>query len=326
VNLLTNFERMPEHWAAGPFSGKAIYGQAYEDFRRLAPSCDFVLVNGDILLLLKLCLYFWIHPSRRKPIVAVDLVLRRPRTWKQKLLHWPKRLLLDRVDHFIHYFQDLAGYTKYFAITPDRSSFVPFKPNLRYRYEPVEPAPEGDYVLCFGRSQRDYDTFFQTMSALPYPAAIPRPDFAGLREHDSRFTWRLADLPPNIQVLDDDGSQDSMIRIAEKAKIVALPILPSTLAASGISVYLNVMLLERPVVITAGPGVSDLLTDQAVIVPPEDPAALAAAIRHLWEDDAFRASTAAAGRRYALQLGGEPELFIRIVEAAASWYQKSRQT
>jgi glycosyltransferase involved in cell wall biosynthesis len=72
-------------------------------------------------------------------------------------------------------------------------------------------------------------------------------------------------------------------------------------------------------VISAGPGVSDLLRDEAVIVPAEDPVALAEAVRRLWEDDSLRARVAETGRRYALELGGEPELRLRILEAVTAW-------
>ena len=110
-----------------------------------------------------------------------------------------------------------------------------------------------------------------------------------------------------------------MVRAIEGARIVALPILSSTLAASGISVYLNAMLLNKPVVISAGPGVSDVLTDQAVIVPPEDPAALAESIAQLWNDAELRKRNAGAGQRYAMSLGGEPELRRRVLEAVMQW-------
>jgi glycosyltransferase involved in cell wall biosynthesis len=258
-------------------------------------------------------------PWKRKPIVAVDLVLRRPKTFPARLAALVKRLLLARIDHFIHYFRDLDGYSSWYGITPQRSSFVPFKPNLRYRYEPRLDLPGGDYVLCFGRSLRDYDTFFDAMQGLPFPGAIPAPDMGALREHESRFTRPLDRLPANIRILDDDGSQESMIRAIEAAKIVALPMLSSTLAASGISVYLNAMLLGRPVVISSGPGVSDLLTDQAVMVPPEDAASLRDAIARVWADDALRARLIHSGREYALSLGGEPELRARVRESALAW-------
>jgi glycosyltransferase involved in cell wall biosynthesis len=318
MRVVTNFERFEPQWDGG----SSQYAQTFPEFRRLLHCADIALVNGDIDLILKLCAWFLIAPWQRKPIVAVDVVLRKPRTSKARIIARAKAVLLRRVDHFIHYFRDLDGYAREYGITSARSSYVAFKPNVRYRYQPGPDQPAGEYVLCLGRSQRDYDTFFDAMDLLPYPAAIPKPDFADLETHASRFTRTLDRLPPNVRVFDDDGSQQALIRAIEGAKLVVLPILRATLAASGISVYLNAMLLGRAVVISAGPGVSDLLTDQAVIVPPEDPRALADAIRRVWEDDALRARVAETGRQYALSLGGEPELRRRIIQAVEEWLKR----
>jgi len=323
MRIVTNFERFEPVWTShglgGEATGEAVSARTFSEFRRALPGCNLILINGDLALILKLIAYFLMFPWKRKPIVAVDLVLRRPRTFEARLKASVRRLLLARVDHFIHYFKDLDGYSSCYGITPERSSFVAFKPNLRYRYEPRLDLPEGEYVLCLGRSQRDYDTFFDAMEGLPIPGAIPKPDFPALREHDSRFTRPLDRLPSNVKVLEDDGSQQTMIRAIEAARIVAVPVLRSTLAASGISVYLNAMLLGRAVVISNGPGVSDVLTDQAVMVPPEDSRALREAIIRVWEDDSLRARLIDSGRKYALSLGGEPELRARVLESALSW-------
>lgn len=320
LRIVTNFERFEPEWQLPTGeNGTAAWARSFADFRAQLAHADVLLVNCDVGLVLRLCAYFLAFPWRRKSLVAVDLVLRKPRSGTARAAALVKKLLFQRVDHFIHYFRDLSGYSRWYGITPERSSFVPFKPNLRYRYEPRTDVMEGDYVLCLGRSQRDYDTFLQAMASLPYPGAMPRPDFDVLRPHESRFSWPLERIPKNVRMLDDDGSQQAMIRALEGARIVALPILSSTLAASGISVYLNAMLLNKPVVISAGPGVSDVLQQEAVMVSPEDPAALAEAIARLWEDDELRARTAEAGHRYALSLGGEPELRRRILEAVVGW-------
>jgi glycosyltransferase involved in cell wall biosynthesis len=73
------------------------------------------------------------------------------------------------------------------------------------------------------------------------------------------------------------------------------------------------------VVISNGPGVSDLLTDQAVLVPPEDSGALREAIAQVWGDEELRARLVESGRKYALSLGGEPELRARVLESALTW-------
>jgi glycosyltransferase involved in cell wall biosynthesis len=76
------------------------------------------------------------------------------------------------------------------------------------------------------------------------------------------------------------------------------------------------MLMEKCVVISEGPAASDVLKDEALMVPPEDPDALANMIRRVWEDDDLRCRTARAGRRYSESCGGEPELRQRVLDRA----------
>lgn len=323
MRILTNFDRFPQTWSVSTGeTGTAVILKTFPQFLRELRQSDLLLINGDVSLVFRLCLYFLVFPNRRRPIVAVDMVLRKPLTWGARLRTLFKKALFARVSHFVNYFQKSEGYKRYFGITPERSSFVHFKPNLRYRYDP-KTYVEGNYILCFGRSQRDYDTFFQAISLLPYPAAIPRPNFKNLKEHHSRFTWSLDRLPANLQLLDDDGSQEAMIRSLEGARLVVLPILASSMLA-GVGVYLNAMLLRKCVIMSYGPGGSDVLTDEALFVPPEDPQALAKMIHIAWQDDQLRTRIAEIGHRHALSLGGEPELRQRVLEKAIAWYRAHR--
>lgn len=322
--IVTNFERFPSEWSTpGGYSGTSEYCPSLECFLEKANQTDIFLINGDLDLIFGLVRASFLGRLRRKStrprLVAVDVVLRRPLTLKAHVTAAVKKLLFKRVDHFINYFRESEGYARHFGITPERSSATPFKANLRHRYEP-NLDKEGEYILCFGRSLRDYDTFFDAVGQLPYPAAIPYPDFKALRSHSARFTRPLDRLPRNVRLLDDDGSQDRLIQIIEDARLVVIPILASSILG-GNSVSLNAMLLNKCVIVTEGPGISDMLThDQVVMVPPENAGSLADAIRRVWEDDAFRRRIAAAGYAHALSLGGEPELFQRILDLTMAWY------
>ena len=310
MRILTNYERFPASWELpGGLSGTTRIIYKGGDLLRHLRECDLILVNNDTGMVLRLGALFTVLPWLKKPLVAVDLVLRRP---SNEVVRRLKRLLFSRVDYFIHYFKDVTGYQRYYGIGPDRSGYVPFKPNIRYRHD--APAnPDGDYILCFGKSQRDYDTFFDAVAQVPYPAAIPRPDFVQLRRHGSMFSRGLSELPPNVRILDDDGSSETMVRVLSGARLVVLSVRKASICASGISTYLNAMLLGKCVIVSEGVGASDVLTDQALFVPPEDPPALAAMIRRAWEDDALRRSTAARGCQYAASLGGEPDLYRNIL-------------
>jgi glycosyltransferase involved in cell wall biosynthesis len=315
--IATNFVRFPQSWrAANGIQGTAVPAFTPREYwSRRGPGTVW-LVNCNTTLTLKLGAIKLVSPRSAK-LMAVDLVLRAP-TGSARLSQPLKRLLFHQVDHFIHYFRDVSGFERSFGIGADRSAFVRFKVNLLDRYR-VDPAPDGDYVLCLGRSMRDFDTFFEAMEQVPYPAAITTPTPAVFAQHGARFTRPLDALPANVRVVDDDGSDDSMIRIVSGARLVVLPVLKTSMVASGISTALNAMILGKCVIGSEGPGMSDIFTDEVLMAPPEDSAALARVIKRAWEDDRLRRGTAAAGLSYAREAGGEPELYQRIIDQVAAW-------
>jgi glycosyltransferase involved in cell wall biosynthesis len=316
VLILTNFEQFPEQWtSASGVAGRSLTLHTPWAFLAHSRRADLVIINSDVRLLLRLTALYWLFPWWRRPILGHDIVLHPPLSFRSRVIQPVARRLLSRVDHFAHCFRILDGYQKYYDIGPDRSSYLPYKANIKDRYQ-YRVDPEGEYILCLGYSERDYDTFFRAVAHLPYPAAIATPDFLLFREHGSRFSYRLSDLPSNVRQLADDGSSDSMIRLLEWARIVVLPILASSMSASGISLYLNAMLMGKCVIMTTGPGRSDVLTDQAIFVAPEDSQALAAAIQRVWEDRDLLLRTAARGRAYAEACGGGTELRQRALERA----------
>lgn len=321
--MLTNAPGLPATWtAANGIQGQTVLAASFGQALRGLGRCDLVLINSDPRLLLQLAGLFTLLPFLRRPLLGSDIVLRQPERPLQRLLLPAKRLLLSRVDHFLHPFKDLSGYQKYYGIGPDRSSFLAFKPNLRYHCD-VPPDADGEYVLCFGRSMRDFDTFFDAVETLPYPAAIARPDFKQLRVHGSRFTRPLDRLPPQVRLLDHDPSDyASQVEVLRRAKVVVVPLLKSCIVWA--ATPLNAMLLGKCVIVTEGPSTHGLFTDEVLPVPAEDPQALARAIDRAWNDRELRERTAAAGYRCALALGGEPELAQRMIDLSAAWYWQHR--
>lgn len=318
--IVTNFKRFPEQWRATSGEvGKSVTARSAAEFctYRNEPGALF-LVNCDPKLTIALAARrLWSGP--RPPLVSVDLVMRRPKDLRDRLTLAARRFLLSRVDLFIHYFRDLSGYQQVLGIGPDRSVFVPFKVNLSDHYA-IQPQWDGEYVVCFGRSLRDFDTFFSAMETLPYPGAIAEPDMKAMRLHGTAFNRPLDALPPNLQRIADDGTETAQIRILSGAKLVVLPILKTSMVASGISTCLNAMMLGKCVIGSQGPGMKDVFTSGEILtVPPEDAAALAEAIRTAWTDEALRVRTAMAGHAYAVHAGGERELYARIIDQVVAW-------
>ena len=201
--IVTNFGSFPERWTATDgTTGRTEYARTAPEFLKFRGSASSVfLVNGDVRLAMDLGLKQILSSEARRPLIAVDMVfLRRPNTVPAKLAALAKRMMLRNVDHFLHYFKDLRGLDSLYGIGPDRSGFVDFKANLwNWRVEGARP--DGEYALCFGRSLRDFDTFFDALQGLDCPGAIVDPQAASVWEHGSRFTRPLSALPPNVRVL-----------------------------------------------------------------------------------------------------------------------------
>ena len=318
LRILTNFVNAPDELDL-PGHGRVEIrkGESWNDFRSQLADSDVVVVNCGDALLYSIARHFLLFPWRRRPLVAVDLVLRRPETVRHRAMARVKRLLLTQVSHFIHYFKDWSGYQRYFGVEASRSSYVPFKVNNIHLSVGAGEAGE-DYVFTMGRSLRDYDTFVQAIAQLPYPAAIPQFSFQDFEGRDRAFRWNSANIPTNLSILPDAGTRQDLIRNLARAKIVVIPTQAASLCASGLSTYLDAMYLGKCVVISEGPGASDLLTDQAILVRPHDVAALSDAIRRVWEDDALRCATAKAGQNYAQSLGDETELLRRVFKQSVA--------
>jgi glycosyltransferase involved in cell wall biosynthesis len=289
--------------------------ETWPEVRQLLDSVDLVILDCRDTLIYKVAASLMLRPWRKTRLIAVDLVLRRPFKLRHKLSAVLKRLLFTRVDHFIHYFKDISGYTRHFGISAARSSYVPFKVNIsEVRLSPEEIREE--YVFTMGVSLRDYDTFIRAISELPYPAAIPEFSFENFEGRDRTSGWTKGNVPRNLTILPDSGSRADLVRNIAAARLVVIPTQESSLCASGISSYLSAMYLGKCVISSTGPGASDLLTDQALLVAPHDVTALKNAITRVWENASFRRETAEIGRRYATSLGGEPELLQRIYRRA----------
>jgi glycosyltransferase involved in cell wall biosynthesis len=312
LRILTNFMNSPES-VVSPSGNQVMLlrCETWPEVRRLLDSVDLVIIDCRDTLIYKLAGYKLLRPWRKKPLIAVDLVLRRPIKLRHKLSAVLKRLLFTRVDHFIHYFTDISGYTRHFGISAARSSYVPFKVNISDVQLPPEEIRE-EYVFTMGVSLRDYDSFIRAISELPYPAAIPEFSFENFEGRDRSWGWTKDNVPRNLTILPDSGTRADLVRNLARARLVVIPTQASSLCASGISSYLSAMYLGKCVISTAGPGASDVLTDQALLVAPHDVTALKIAITRAWEDEALRRETAEIGRRYAASLGGEAELLQRI--------------
>ena len=78
-------------------------------------------------------------------------------------------------------------------------------------------------MLCFGRSKAGLRYVLRRRRRVALPGGDTAAEFEQLRANSYRFTWPLDKLPPNVRILPDEGTDESMIRAIEKAKLVVLP-------------------------------------------------------------------------------------------------------
>ena len=315
--IVTNFERFPERWTAVDGTcGHTVFAHSAPDFVRYGrePNSVFV-INCDARLVLDVARKQLLSLTPRRPIIGVDLILREPRGLPHRMVAFGKKLLFRRVDGFVHYFKDFSAIHGYYGVGDARAEFVNFKANL-WSQRSSAPQPDGEYVVCFGRSLRDFDTFFDAVERVGCPAVIVDPRVSLAWEHGSRFTRPIDQLPPNVRMVPYGTTDEDQARLLREAKLVVVTLIKGALVAP-ISTLLNAMALGKCAITSSGPGVSDLFDDEVIAVPPEDAGALAHAIERAWGDDALRSRTATAGWEYAQHCGGEQDLYGRIIEVVA---------
>jgi glycosyltransferase involved in cell wall biosynthesis len=279
---------------------------------------DVVLLDNSYPHLFGFCLLSAIFP-RRFMLVSLDILLRKPASFKQRVACSAKSQLLRAVDLFLLYFKDTRGYEAWYGIDPERTRYVPFKVNdwETFRNDASDP-DSGSYVLCAGQTLRDHTTFIDAIGRTRLPGVLLVPNATMLKAHGSGSVSGLS-LPGNLRlIVHNDGRHATFLEWIRNAKIVVIPRFRSDIASTGISTYLNAMAATRCVIISRGPGVEDVLAlQQAIAVDPENPDQLAEAIKLAWNDADVRRRVALAGRAYAAQLEGVERLWadvLRIVQ------------
>lgn len=273
-----------------------------------AARSDYLIVHFELDHVIFFAVFLALVPGHRCRMVTLDMFLPRVRPWLRPVTRWALR----RVARFMVYFKDVDALAEKFAIPKDRFHYVPFKIN---RYETIvktKPCDDG-YIFCGGRSRRDFTTFFQAVETLGYPVKLLTGTEAEINIQGSSLAGLR--MPSNVERLGNDADMDYFVRVMAGARLVVLPLARDSGVQAGIGVYLMAMALRKCVIVSESLGVSDVLTDQAIVIPAGDAAALRRAIQTAWENPALREEYAGRGYRYAMPLGGEDRLRQSILEA-----------
>lgn len=284
----------------------------------------FVILHTDPAKLMLACALKCVLPLRFK-IVSVDLIVRTPRSLSGRIKTFIQKILFKRVHRFILYFKDLRGCERLYGIGPERTIYVPFKVNQLEEIQrrlAFEPPGDGDYVMCAGRTMRDIKTFVAAMKRIQCPGILHQQPADMMAAHGTDV-WQ-DELPPNLKlVIDDSYSHEVFLDFISKARLIVIPRYKNDIGPAGIATYLVAMAMNKCVVISEGPGVGDVLTNEAVIVPPEDPEALARQIALLWDDHTRRREIAARGQKYAELVGGDDRLYGDIVRTSVTSFAQA---
>lgn len=157
-----------------------------------------------------------------------------------------------------------------------------------YRFAPTYPS-RPKVVSVGGDRDRDPATLFAALELV----LDARPDVECVVQSKTQEP-----PPPGVTKLDFIAHAQARDLYAS-ASVVAIATRPN-LHVSGMTVALEAMAVGRPVVACATPGMSDYVNDGStgLLVPPQDPQRMAAAILHLLDDRDRAAEMGRAARRW----------------------------
>ncbi|KXO94295.1 group 1 glycosyl transferase [Tsukamurella pulmonis] len=185
------------------------------------------------------------------------------------------------------------------GLAASRMQFIPLGIDTDFYVE--QPVPEDtDLVVSAGEDRfRDHATLIRAMQRV----RATRP-----RAHLELASGLHFDAPEGLVTVHTERLDGRIRDLYARAGLIAIA-LHRTVTGSGLTVVLEAMASGRPVVVTDNPGVSDYVEHgvTGLLVPPEDPDAMAAAISELLADDAARiamgrAAAARARERFTTEV------------------------
>jgi glycosyltransferase involved in cell wall biosynthesis len=205
--------------------------------------------------------------------------------------------LLARMDAVVVHSEHGAGrLTRDFGVDPAKLEVIPHGAfDYLTRQEHQEPLPEelheveGPVILAFGlvRPYKGTDVLLRAFSEIKgaelWIVGMPRMPMEPLHE-------LAAQAPGRVRFIDRFVTDPEIPAFMRRADVVALPY--RNIEQSG--VLYTALAFGRPLVLSAVGGFPEIAAEGAArTVPPEDPGALAAALRELLDDPAARDRLAA---------------------------------
>lgn len=195
-----------------------------------------------------------------------------------------------RVDRFVVFSEAEAGiYSKYFGLPRERFDLVLWGMKVP-DVEEGPPFVPGDYACAVGGNARDYATLMSAARRTPEIryVLVVRPDsLDGL------------DVPSNV-VVHVNVSFARAMNVVRHSRFMVLPLEGAEVPCGHVTMV-SAMHLGCAMIVTDSTGVRDYARheDNALLVPPHDPGALAAAMSRLWASPELGVRLGSSGRRFA---------------------------
>ena len=160
---------------------------------------------------------------------------------------------------------------------PAENAVCVTNPNDYEFFRPTANA-ESPCVFAAGAERRDYRTLVEAAAGLDIAFRIsasgPLAEAIGPNQ-----------APANVSILPRRVSYAEIKALYDSARLIVVPLFPSTYAA-GVNGILEGMAMGKPLVVSDSVGIAEYVKDGETgrVVPAGDPAALRAAIEDLWSD------------------------------------------
>lgn len=225
----------------------------------------------------------------RQPHIALVTWISRPK--KAALLRW----VHTHIDRMVLW----SSVQKEFAVKTigiPGSRIVQVGRRVDHRFWRPGDGPT-DMICSSGQEMRDYPTLIKALEGLDLRCHIATGALRGELFSTVKALHAIGDLPANITV--GMLSYTELRDLYRRSRFVVIP-LHQTDTDNGVTVIEESMAMGKAVICTRTKGQVDIIQENVtgIFVPPYDPAALRAAILHLWNNPDIARRMGEAGRAH----------------------------